>query len=430
MSVLDIFRLKKIKAENETLKADVTRYESLLTPELHELAAQKKAIAEASQELFSLTTQKYQTEKALRECEESLSEKRKQLLSMDDDLLVQEFSLYRPTYQFTKSEEYKKRLDKIRQDQKEMIKGGYAVSGSDEWTVNGSKAEGRRMVKNMQKLLLRAFNSECDELIDKVKYSNYDLSVRRLNSAYESIEKLGERMNVAIMHCYYLSKLDELNLAFEYQQIQQQEKEERKEARAQAREAEKLAKEIAEQRKKIEKEEAHYLKALANIVKQLDNASLEEKADLLSKKIEISEHLEKIEKALKDIDYREANIKAGYVYIISNIGAFGEGIYKIGMTRRLDPLDRIDELSDASVPFNFDVHAMIFSDDAPGLESALHRAFEDRKVNMVNHRREFFRVSLDEIKEVVRKNYDKTVEFVDVPDAEQYRITEKMRHSV
>ena len=130
---------------------------------------------------------------------------------------------------------------------------------------------------------------------------------------------------------------------------------------------------------------------------------------------------------IKDIDYREANQKAGYVYVISNIGSFGEGIYKIGMTRRLDPQDRVDELGDASVPFDFDVHAMIFSDDAPRLEAALHNAFADRKLNFVNQRREFFRVSLDEIKKVVKENYDRSVEFVELAPAEQYRESIKLR---
>lgn len=149
--------------------------------------------------------------------------------------------------------------------------------------------------------------------------------------------------------------------------------------------------------------------------------------DLLLKKAELEGQLSDIDKALNDVDYRQANMRAGYVYIISNIGAFGENVYKIGMTRRLDPQERIDELGDASVPFNFDVHAMIFSDDAPALEAALHRAFENRKLNMVNQRREFFNVTLDEIKEVVKKNFDKTVEFIDVPDAEQYRISMRMK---
>ena len=145
------------------------------------------------------------------------------------------------------------------------------------------------------------------------------------------------------------------------------------------------------------------------------------------KKKELEAQLSTLDDSMQQIDYREANQKAGYVYIISNVGAFGEGVYKIGMTRRLEPMDRIDELGDASVPFDFDVHALIFSDNAPGLEAALHKAFEDRKLNMVNTRREFFRVSLEEIKTVVKKNFDQTVDFVDVPLAEQYRQSELMR---
>ena len=133
---------------------------------------------------------------------------------------------------------------------------------------------------------------------------------------------------------------------------------------------------------------------------------------------------------MQEVDYRAANQKAGYVYIISNIGAFGENVYKIGMTRRLDPTERVSELGDASVPFNFDIHAMIFSEDAPALEAALHKAFENKKLNMVNQRREFFRVTLDEIKDTVKKNFDKTVEFINDAEAEQYRISEKMRRQL
>lgn len=147
------------------------------------------------------------------------------------------------------------------------------------------------------------------------------------------------------------------------------------------------------------------------------------------KRKELSGKLSEIETDIKQVDYRTANQRAGYVYIISNIGAFGEGVYKIGMTRRLDPMERVYELGDASVPFNFDVHAMIFTEDAPGLEAALHSAFADKKLNFINQRREFFRVSLDEIKSVVKKNYDKTVEFVDIPPAEQYRESLKLGSS-
>lgn len=150
----------------------------------------------------------------------------------------------------------------------------------------------------------------------------------------------------------------------------------------------------------------------------------------MEKQQEYEEHLTNIELTLKQIDYRIANQKAGYVYVISNIGSFGENVYKIGMTRRLDPMERVDELGDASVPFDFDVHAMIFSEDAPKLEAALHKAFEDRKLNLVNQRREFFRVTLEEIKEVVKRNYDKTAEFIEIAEAEQFRISQKMRETV
>lgn len=281
------------------------------------------------------------------------------------------------------------------------------------------------MVSDTQKLLLRAFNVECDELVSKVKYTNFDSSLERIRKSAEAISKLGSIMNISIMPQYLSSKQKEIRLAFEYQMKKHQEREEQKAARAEQREQAKVQRELDEQRKRIEKEQTHYQTAFGHLQALLKSNPSD--PDLLAKKKELENHLTDVEKALSDIDYRQANMKAGYVYVISNIGAFGENIYKIGMTRRLDPQERVDELGDASVPFNFDVHAMIFSDNAPALEAALHRAFEDRKINMVNTRREFFNVTLDEIKQVVKDNFDKTVEFVDVPDATQYRISQKMK---
>lgn len=288
-----------------------------------------------------------------------------------------------------------------------------------------SKSKGNKMIADMKKLFLRAFNSDCEDVISKVKYNNFDMSLKKIHQSANSIERLGKSMSLKITPKYIDWKEEELTLAFEYQQKKQEEKEAQKAARAEMREAARLQKEIEAQRKKIEKEQTHYQTAYEKLLKQLEENP--DNADLLTKKSELENQLNDIDKAIKDIDYREANQRAGYVYIISNIGAFGENVYKIGMTRRLDPQDRVDELGDASVPFNFDVHAMIFSDDAPALEAALHKAFEDRKLNMVNTRREFFNVTLDEIKEVVKKNFDKTVEFIDVPDAEQFRVSQKMK---
>lgn len=339
--------------------------------------------------------------------------------------MVQEFGLYSPRYNLNTSDEYKEQLNNIRDQQKICLKNGNAATGNLNFTYNNSKSQGKKMVKDMQKLLLRAFNSECDETISHVKYNNFDMSLKKITTSCEAISKLGKMLSISITSSYFNLKKEELILALEYQIKKQEEKEQLKAARAEQRELAKVQKEIAEQRKSIEKEQNHYQAAFEKIKAQL--ALNPDDEDLLRKKTQLEDRLIDINKALVDIDYRQANMKAGYVYIISNIGSFGENIYKIGMTRRLDPQDRIDELGDASVPFNFDVHAMIFSDDAPALETALHHAFENRKLNMVNQRREFFSVTLEEIKDVVKKNFDKTVEFIDFPDAEQYRISQKMR---
>lgn len=355
---------------------------------------------------------------------------KKSLIDVSDAVQLQDFGLYTPHYNLMHADEYKAKMMEIRALQKDMVRNGSAVTGSQTWTVNGNASKGKKMVADMQKLLLRAFNAECDDVIEHVKYNNVETAEKRITSSQEAITKLGTIMGVSIVPSYYRLKLEELYLAFEYAQKKQEEKEEQREARAQMREEAKLAREIEEARKKLEKEQQHYNNALAKVNAQLDAASEEDRAAIEEKKSIIESQLQKIDKEFADVDYRQANQRAGYVYIISNIGAFGENVYKIGMTRRLDPQDRVDELGDASVPFNFDVHAMIFSDDAPKLEAALHNAFADRKLNFVNQRREFFNVTLEEIKKVVKENFDKSVEFVELAPAQQYRESILLRKKV
>lgn len=434
MSFLDTFKGKQYKTELEACQKECNELKAMLTPEMQDVIKLRQIsldlqyrIADAQFELSQVEKTISDKNSEIDKLNAQIADKKSSLVLMDDEILVQEFGLYKPTYAFANALDYKEELSKIRSMQKNMIKNKQAASGESDWTVNGNKAKGKKMVSDTQKLLLRAFNNECDDLVSKVKYTNFDASADRIRKSAETISKLGSVLGISISHNYLSLKIQELHLAFEYQLKKQQEKEEQKAARAEQREQARIQKEIEEQRKKIEKEQTHYQTAFQKLQDQLK--ARPDDQDLLKKKEQLENQLADIDKALCDIDYRQANMKAGYVYIISNIGAFGENIYKIGMTRRLDPQDRVDELGDASVPFNFDVHAMIFSDDAPALEAALHRAFEDRKLNMVNQRREFFNVTLDEIKEVVKKNFDKTVEFVDVPDAEQYRVSLKMKEN-
>lgn len=433
MGLSDIFKGQQYKTELEALQKEYDSFKEMITPDMKDsILLQEKirelrsTISSCEQKIIDLNDIIQQKNNTISSLDNTIANKNAEIICLDDEILVQEFGLYKPRYVFSNSTMYKDKLSAIRAEQKQCIKDNTALSGNPNWTVNGSASQGKKMVKDMQKLLLRAFNSECDETIGKIKYSNIDASIKKIQTSSAAISKLGNIMGIAITSKYFNLKIQEAHLALEYQLQKQKEKEEAKEARAQMREAARLQKEIEEQRKKIEKEQTHYQKALLTVLRQLENASDSEKEALQSKRNELESVLGNIEISLKDIDYREANQRAGYVYIISNIGSFGENVYKIGMTRRLDPQERVDELGDASVPFNFDVHAMIFSDDAPALETALHKAFENRKVNMVNHRREFFHVTLDEIKEVVRKNFDKTVEFIDTPDADQYRISLKL----
>lgn len=409
-----------LEAQVESLTRSNEDLQSKLLPEHITLDALKKKIAEKRSLLAK-------TNVMVINAKSQLSDLNEELITTEEVVMLQSFGLYTPHYEFMKADDYRAKLLEIRAQQKDMVKSKTAVSGSTTWTVNGSESKGKKMVSDMQKLLLRAFNSECDDVVEHVTYSNIESSEKRITSSRDAISKLGDMMHIAITPEYYALKINELHLAFEWQQKKQQEKEAQKEARAEMREAAKLAKELEAARLKLEKEQTHYQNALAKINVQLASASDDDKAAIEAKKEQLEAQLEKIDKEFKDVDYREANQRAGYVYIISNIGAFGENVYKIGMTRRLDPMDRVDELGDASVPFDFDVHAMIFSDDAPKLESALHNAFADRKLNFVNQRREFFNVTLDEIKQVVKDNFDKSVEFTEFAPAEQYRESLLMR---
>nr|DAO22001.1 MAG TPA: helicase [Caudoviricetes sp.]DAT86930.1 MAG TPA: helicase [Bacteriophage sp.] len=421
---------KKEKEEIARLNEELQRLRDSMPSESRTLEKINQEIEESKAELSLVETHLKQRQDELNNAIADLQKTKSEIVETEETVLMQSFGIYTPRYSFMNSDEYKAHLLEIRAKQKNMVKNKTAVTGSSSWTVNGNAAKGNKMVADMQKLLLRAFNSECDDVIEHVKYNNIAASEKRITSSRDAISKLGAIMSVGIVPQYYQLKIEELHLAFEYAQKKQQEKEEQKEARARMREEAKLAKEIEEERKKLEKEQQHYQNALQRIIAQLETASETDRTAIEEKKAELEAQLDRIDKEFKDVDYREANQRAGYVYVISNIGAFGENVYKIGMTRRLDPQDRVDELGDASVPFNFDVHAMIFSDDAPRLEAALHNAFADRKLNFVNQRREFFNVTLDEIKKVVKENYDRSVEFVELAPAEQYRESLKLKEQI
>ena len=428
LGILDLFKAK----ENNELKEEIKELKKLLNPEQQEIANLVKEIDKLKLEKDKISKEVDKLLSKKQDLSNKIKLKKKDLILLDDEILMQEFGLYKPIYDFESSEKYKQAIDNLRVVQKEMIKNKSAVIYSNNWTVDGSKAKGRKMTNDNINQIIMAFNIECDNLIAKVKYNNIQSIQKRIEKTFERLNKLNESNQVRLTSKYLECKLSELKLVHEYQVKKQEEKEEQKRIREELREEAKLKKELEEAKKNTLKDITHFENALSKLNEQLksNNLSDEEIKNLQLKKEELEKNIDNLNLSLKDIDYRQENQRAGYVYIISNIGAFGKDVYKIGMTRRLEPMDRIDELGDASVPFNFDVHAMIFADDAPKLENALHKAFENKKLNMVNQRREFFNVTLEEIEKVVKENFDKTVEFKKEPEAEQFRQSLKIKDTV
>ncbi|MFA7421834.1 MAG: DUF4041 domain-containing protein [Melioribacteraceae bacterium] len=348
-----------------------------------------------------------------------------ELQVLEEDLELKSFGLYKPHYDFDTSEKYIAKLYEIIEKQKNIIKEKRATICSAEWTVNGSRVEGRKQTNQYSKLMLRAFNGESDATILKVRWNNIVKMEERIRKAYEIINKMGTVHNIYLSYEYLNLKIEELRLAYEYQEKKQQEKEEARRRREELKEEEQVQKEIDDAIRLADKEEMIYQDALDKARKEI-SAAKETEIDGLNQKIEeLQKKLTEVNQMRERAISRAQLTKSGYVYIISNIGSFGENIFKIGMTRRLEPLDRVRELGDASVPFRFDVHALIYSENAPLLESNLHRAFDLKRVNMINNRKEFYNVSLEEIESVAKETASE-IEFIRLPEAREYRETKAL----
>lgn len=236
--------------------------------------------------------------------------------------------------------------------------------------------------------------------------------------------------NVFITQEFLRLKLEELALTYEYEQKKYEEKEEQRLIREQMREQEKAQRELGKVQKEAEDEERRFQKALEKAKQEMQGAS-NVNAEVFQEQIRELEQKLQAAHERKERAIAQAQLtKAGHIYVISNVGSFGEDIYKIGMTRRLDPLDRVRELGDASVPFQFDIHAIIYSENAPQLEHELHKKFADRRLSGVNHKKEFFKVSLEEIEVFVKQHANAEIEFTKLAEAREYRETLTMLEQV
>lgn len=351
---------------------------------------------------------------ALRNRLEELGRDPDALVALDDERVLQSVGIYRYHHPLENADAYRERLEDLGNRIAELVKIGKAIEMSSTFTFDGSLAKGRRMTEDLSKLMLRAYNAEAENGIRCLRLGNVVTAKGRLDASRTAIAKLGRMMEMRISDAFHALRLEELELTADWLMKKEEEKERAREERAQLREERRVEQELAEERERLEKERAH----LQNAVEALSGSE--------SRDPELEARIKAIDDAIAQNDYRAANIRAGYVYVISNRGAFGEGVVKIGLTRRLDPMERVDELGGASVPFRFDVHALFFSEDAVSLEAQLHQEFATLALNQANSRKEFFFVTPAEARSSLAAKVGNLLEFNEHAEATEY--WQSLRH--
>ena len=353
---------------------------------------------------------------------------RKEVSLLEENVESLSVGLYKPHYTFENAAGYKAALDVIWERQKVLLKEGRAAVSGQQWEIQGDKKAGERMTKQYLKLILRAFNGECDAAIAKVSWNNVTKMEERIRKSYEAINEFGSVMQMRITPEFLDLKVSELRLEHEYAEKKREEQEEQRRLREQAREDERARREVERAIRDAEEEEARNQRAIDRARAELAAARGEALEQLQLKIKHLDAALHKAHERKEQATSMAQLTRSGYVYIISNVGTLGDDVYKIGMTRRLDPMDRIWELSDASVPFDFDVHALVYCEDAPALECAFHDKFRARAVNLVNERKEFFAVTLDEIEAVARER-NLQLQLTRLAEAKEYRQTLALREA-
>ena len=376
---------------------------------------------------FKIETSKSALEKISQKI--NLSEEFLSYKELENELYILEIGISEKKYDYDLSEEYKEKLKINRNNQKQYIKDRLALKDSNMSSLLDPSLkykERNDLINNLYKLSLRAFNNEADLVVNKLTISTFNSSRKKLESSLEQINKLISVYKISISTDFFKLKVDELQLQYEYLLKVQEEREEQRIIKEKIKEEAKVQAEIEKLKTEAKKEKEVYQKAFLKAKSELEQASEDKKKELLLEINSLKEKLKMAEEKGQRATSMAEQTKSGYVYIISNIGSFGEDVYKIGLTRRLDPIDRIKELSNASVPFSFDVHALIPSDDAPALEKELHNHFAQYRVNKANCRKEFFKIKLSEIESFVNEKMNKKIKFTKVAEALEYKQTLQM----
>jgi chromosome segregation ATPase len=305
-----------------------------------------------------------------------------------------------------------RKLKELREEVRRLVKNDLA--GTCEYVE-----ENRRIYA--VHFVVDAFNGKVDSAFAKLKFDNYGKIKQQIKDAFALVNHNGASFrNARITDTFLQVRLDELKWAVAVHELRQQELQEQREHKEQIKEESRAKREYDEALKKAEREERLIEEAIKEATAKMQAASAEERAQYESNIVELQQRLVEADAASQRALSMAQQTRRGHVYVISNIGSFGERVFKIGMTRRLEPMDRVKELGDASVPFTFDVHAMIYSEDAPALETHLHRVFNEKRINKVNTRKEFFSVTIGEIKEAIQEKGEFDIHWTLKAKAEEY----------
>lgn len=406
-----VTHLLSLEARETTLHAELEVLETNI----------RNAQSKAQHACSAMDAQLVETERKVESAKKQLNSLMGQIdlySRVDDYTRVGHFEM--PNYLYDTSMRYQSEIKEVRERQRKLIREKSAVTYPSDLTLCMSKSMDKKILDGQVQLMLSAFNVECDLLIEKVGPASLDRTLEQIEKKAEALEKSCATLKCGFNTDYVELKFEECKLQFEYVLKKKEEQEEQRIIREQMREEVRVQKQYEEAVKDAEREEAKFSRLLERAREHLAEESGEERALSLAKINLLEEQLREAQERSTRAKSMAEQTRRGYVYVISNVGAFGEGVFKIGLTRRLDPQERVDELSSASVPFPFDVHAMCYSEDAPALEHALHKRFSSHRVNAVNFRKEFFRVGLNEIQAAIEEMVDDEVDFTVTAKADDY----------
>ena len=452
----------KLSEKKESLKRRLVRYESIISQEEYQQELDDKVAAQHGQvvyleEQYNALLRKIDDIK--KEHQQDLDDKvaaqhnqvvyleeqhnaflrkideiKKELGAYEETLELQSFGFYEPKYNFIYSEDYVTQLKSLKLQQSQMISGDLAVECSTEWVIGKSKKEGDKLVKNFKKLILTIFNTECNAIIQKVKPGKVESSQSKIENKFKSLNQSAKVIRCRIIDDYLTLKTHELHLQYELECKKQEEQELSQQIQKETKNRQKLVK-IEESIRKAEELEMKYQQEIDEIRQQSYQAAISQKEES-NRKIEMLEiELQKAQKDRESAESQFRRVKSGHVYIISNIGSFGRDVYRICATKSIDETSYISVMNPV-VPFPFDIHYKFFSEDVSETLRLLHDRFENKRVNKVNARREFFDVSMDEIVIAIgeiRKKTDALKNFSieeKAPTAYEFRKTQQIQRGL